>query len=237
MATSGSTNFATSRDSLIAASLRMAGAIAQGETASATLVSEAAEALNMLVKAKQADGMPLWAIKKYSVTLTATSDYTIGVSQTVNTPKPLKIIQAFLRHTSTTVDTPIIIITRQEYELLGNKSTSGNPVQLFYEPLLTTGVIHVHPVPDSTIASAYTLSIIYQRPFEDFDAAADEPDFPQEYYHAIKLGLADVMAPEHGLAIQDRQDLSRRAEKAWAEALGFGTEEGSMYIMADLRSY
>ena len=47
MATSGSTNFATNRDSLIAGALRLCGAIAQGETPSATLLSESAEALNI----------------------------------------------------------------------------------------------------------------------------------------------------------------------------------------------
>jgi hypothetical protein len=235
MATSGSTNFATSRDQLISGALRMAGAIAQGETPSATLVSEASEALNMFVKAKQADGMPLWAIKKYSVTLTATGDYTIGVGSTVNTPKPLKVIQAYLSYTASGTDVPVRIITRQEYEMLGNKTSVGYPNQVFYEPLNTTGVLHVYPVPDATVAAACTLKIIYQRPFEDFDASTDEPDFPQEYYHAIKLNLADILAPEHGLAIQDRQDLSRRALAAWQEALGFGTEEGSMYIMADVR--
>lgn len=235
MATSGSSNFATSRNELISGALRVCGAIAQGETPSATLISEAAEALNMLVKAMQADGMPLWAIKKYSVTLTATGDYTIGTGSTVNTPKPLKIIQAYLSYTSSSVDVPVRIITRQEYELLGNKTTSGYPNQICYEPLLTTGTLHVYPVPDATVAAACTLKIIYQRPFEDFDASTDEPDFPQEYYHCIKLLLADVLAPEHGLSIQDRQDLSKRAAIAKAEALGFGTEEGSMYFMADLR--
>jgi hypothetical protein len=237
MATSGSTNFSTNRDSLIAGALRIVGAIAQGETPSSTLYTETAEALNMFVKAMQADGMPLWAMKKYSITLTATADYTIGLSATVNTPKPLKIVQAYLRHTSSGTDTPLTIITRQEYELLGKKSTTGNPVQIFYEPLLTTGILHVYPVPDATVAAAYTLSIIYQRPFEDFDATADEPDFPQEYFDCIKFGLADRIAPEHGLAIQDRQDLRARAKELRMEALGFGSEEGSIYFQTDLRSY
>ena len=238
MATSGSTNFSINRDQLIAGALRIAGAISQGETPSATLYTETAEALNMFIKAMQADGMPLWATKKYAITLTTSAaDYTIGVSQTVNTPKPLKVLQAFLRNTSTNLDIPVRIITRSEYELLGNKTTTGLPVQIFYEPLLTTGVLHVYPVPDSTVASSYTLSIIYQRPFEDFDATADEPDFPQEYYDCIKFGLADRIAPEHGLAIQDRQDLRSRAKELRQEALSFGLEEGSMYIQANLQSW
>lgn len=238
MPTSGSTNFSITRDQLIAGSLRIAGAISQGETPSATLYSETAEALNMFVKAMQADGMPLWAIRKQAITLTtSTADYTIGVSQTVNTPKPLKVLQAFLHNTTSGLDIPMRIVTRSEYELLGNKTSTGMPVQIFYEPLLTTGILHVYPVPTSTIAAGYTLVIIYQRPFEDFDASADEPDFPQEYYDCIKFGLADRIAPEHGLAIQDRQDLARRAKELRQEALSFGLEEGSTFFMADIRNY
>jgi len=237
MSTSGSTDFATSRDQLISGALRMAGAIAQGETPSATLVSEAAEALNMLVKAMQADGMPLWAVKQYNVTLTATSSYTIGVGSTVNTPKPLKVIQAFLHNTATGIDIPMRIITRDEYNRLGNKTSTGQPIQCFYEPLNTTGVLHVFPVPDTYSIANCQVVLVYQRPFEDFDVSTDEPDFPQEYYHCIKLLLADVVAPEHGLSIQERQDLSKRAQIAKMDALGFGTEEGSLYFMADIRSW
>lgn len=236
MSTSGSTNFSTNRDQLISGSLRMAGAIAQGETPSATLVSEAAEALNMLVKAMQADGMPLWAIKQYSVTLTATSSYTIGVGSTVNTPKPLKVIQAFLHNTATNIDIPMRVITRDEYNRLGNKTSTGQPIQCFYEPLNTTGVLHVFPVPDTYSIANTQITLVYQRPFEDFDVSTDEPDFPQEYYHCIKLMLADTIAPEHGLSIQERQDLSKRAQNAHTDASGFGTEEGSFFIQADQRN-
>lgn len=237
MSTSGSTNFATSRNELVTGSLRVAGAIAQGETPSATLISETSEALNMLVKAMQADGMPLWAIKQYNVTLTATSSYTIGVGSTVNTPKPLKVVQAFLHNTATNIDIPMRIITRDEYNRLGNKTSTGQPIQLFYEPLNTTGVMHVFPVPDTYSIANCQVTLVYQRPFEDFDASTDEPDFPQEYYHCIKLLLADVIAPEHGLSIQERQDLSKRAQLAKMDALGFGTEEGSMFLQADVRDW
>lgn len=237
MATSGSTDFSVTRDQLIAGALRAAGAIAQGETPTATQISEAAESLNMLVKELQADGMPLWAMKQYSITLTATADYTIGVGATVNTPKPLKIVQAFLHNTSSNIDVPMRILTRDEYNRLGNKTSTGEPVQLFYEPLLTTGVIHMFPVPNTTAIANNTVTIVYQRPFEDFDAASDNPDFPQEWYNAIKFGLADLLAPEYGLPLQERQDLASRARKLRETALGFGTEEGSIFFQADKRNW
>ena len=59
MSTSGSTNFSTSRNELIAGALRIVGAVAQGETPTTAQYSEGSEALNMLCKAWMADGMPL----------------------------------------------------------------------------------------------------------------------------------------------------------------------------------
>jgi hypothetical protein len=231
MATSNSTNFATSRDSLIKGALRIAGALAQGETPTTDQYSEAAEALNMLVKTLQVDGMPLWAIKESSITLTtSTATYEIGLSKTVNIPKPLKVLNGYLHNISTSIDIPMVALTRQEYNLLGNKTASGSPVQFWYDPQNTYGVLSVFPVPD-------TVKIVYQRPFEDFDASTDEPDFPQEWYETLKFMLADRLAPEYGLSLAERQDLSRRAKEMHETVLGFGTEEGSFRFQVDSRSW
>lgn len=237
MATSGVTTFSVNRDQLISGALRAAGAIAQGETPTATQVSEAAEALNMFVKELQADGMPLWALKQYSVPLTATNTFNIGTSQTINTPKPLKVIGAFLHNTSTDLDIPMVVLTREEYNRLGNKITPGQPIQVFYEPLINYGVLHVFPLPDSYSITNCTITLVYQRPFEDFVASTDTPDFPQEWYNAIKFGLAHLLAPEYGLPLQERQDLASRARELRATALGFGTEEGSVFFGVDKRDW
>jgi hypothetical protein len=238
MPTSGSTNFSTSATNIINGALRIVGAIGQGETATTAQTNEALEALNMLVKAYEADGMPLWAIKQYSVPLTASASYyEIGLSKTVNTPKPLKVIQAFLHNNSTGLDIPMRVITRQEYNTLGNKTTTGQPIQIWYEPLNTYGILHTFPCADSTSATNCTINITYQRPFEDFDSVADEPDFPQEWFDALKYGLADRLAPEYGIAIVDRNDIRSRAIQLKTEALSFGTEEGSFFFQADRREW
>ena len=237
MATSGSTNFSITRNELIAGAYRLAGVTAQGETPTTQQYTDGAEALNMMVKAWQADGMPLWAMKQYSVTLTASTSFTIGVSQTVNTPKPLKIVQAFLHNTSTNIDIPMRILTRDEYNRLGNKTDTGQPIQIFYEPLLDTGVLYVFPKPNATAISYNTITIVYQRPFEDFDASTDNPDFPQEWYEAVKYGLALRLAGENTLSLQVRQELRQDAKDIKDLALSFGSEEGSLYLMADQRDW
>ena len=119
MSTSGSTDFASSRDIIIKGALRKVGALAQGQTPSTNDVNDAAEALNNLAKAWMADGMPLWKIVTYAFPLSASvNSYRIGLSQTVNTNKPVHIIQAFIRDTSSNVDIPLRIETLYDYNRL-----------------------------------------------------------------------------------------------------------------------
>jgi len=237
MSTSGSTDFNINRDQLIAGALRLCGVLAEGETATTEQISNGSEALNMLVKRLMADGMSLWAMKQYSVTLVnGKKDYTIGVGEEVNTAKPLRVVQAFNRSTSGSLDTPMQIVTRNEYNKLGNKTSSGNPIQIFYEPLNDKGILHVYPVPDSTVASQNTITLVYQRPFEDFDASTDTPDFPQEWLEVIKYLLATRLAGEYQTPLVIRQQLLNEAMALKESVLSMGTEEGSFYFGADVRT-
>lgn len=235
MSTSGVSTYNITRDGLIAGALRLVGAVAQGETPTATQVTEAAEALNLMVKAWEADGMPLWGLEEYDMTLTATGVYRIGSGQTIDIPKPLRVIQAW--NTTGNIDTPMRILTKSEYNMLGNKQSVGTPIQCYYDPQLNYGDLHLFPIPDATVATNYTVSFIYQRPFEDFVTSTDNPDFPQEWLEALKYGLAVRLAPEYGLPIEQRQALRAEAKEIKDVALGMGTEEGSLYFTRDFRSW
>ena len=232
MTTSGTYDFSVNRDQLITGALRLAGVIAQGETPSASQVSDAATTLNMMVKAWMADGMPLWAIRTVTITPVAGQN-----TYTYNTPKLLKPIQAWNRQTSSQVDIPMRMISRQEYNILGNKSTTGNPIQLFFNPNLDSTEIKLFPTPDSTAASSNVIYIVAQVPYQDFDSATDTPDFPQEWYEALKYGLAVRLAGEYNIDIETRKTLVAEAAAIKQEALSFGTEENSLYFMRDWRSW
>lgn len=231
MATSGTVDFTLTRDDIIKRALRLIGALAQGETPTSDQITEASIALNGLVKAWQADGMPLWAIKEYTITpILNTSSYVI-------TPKLLKVLQVWNHDTTSNVDIPMRILTRQEYNILGNKTSSGNPIQCFYDPRRDSGVLYLFPVPDSTTVAKNTIKLVYQSSFEDFDSATDTPDFPQEWYDAITYGLAVRLAPEYGLPIAERSALQKEASQIKQDALNFGLEEGSLYFSVDRRSW
>lgn len=238
MATSGSTDYSVNRDGIITRALRLIGVVAQGETPTTDQITEGAVALNGLVKAWQADGMPLWAIKATDIPLVSgQKDYTIGLGMNVNIPKPLKLLQSYNHSIISNIDIPIRIITKQEYNILGNKSSTGNPIQIYYDPQANYGVLSVFPVPSTVEQSANTIRIFYQRPFEDFDASADTPDFPQEWYDAVTYGLATRLAPEYGLSSTDRKMLWQEMTAIKQDALNFGLEEGSLFFQVDRRNW
>lgn len=244
MATSGSTNYSVTRDDIIKRALRIVGAIGQGETPSTDATSEAALALNEIVKEWQADGMQLWKYKESTaITLVAgTNSYNIGTGYTVNQVAPLKVVQAFYRTTSSNTDRPLVLLTKQEYEILGNKSTQAAISQIYYMPPgppLTEmkGVIYTYPTPDSTTASAGTLFLIGMYPIEDFDASTDNADFPSYYYNTLAWGLADQLAYEYGVPYTERSMITKKAEVHKSRAMGFDMEEGSVFLMPRWQSF
>lgn len=239
MSTSGVTTFEATRNQIIEGALRIVGAIDIGDTPTATQYSKAAEALNMLVKALAAKGMPVWAVETVGFSLTAgINTYEVG-NGTITVSKPLKILQAWNRNITSNVDIPMTILTKYDYNRLGNKTSAGNPIQLMYDlnDTILLGKISVFPTPDIVSAANQTIFFVYQRQFEDFTSGAETPDFPSEWHEALKYQLAARLADEYGMPPNDKKELRAMAMMILGEALSFGTEEGSMYLSADWRNW
>ena len=231
MTTSGTTTFDLTRDSIINAALRKLSVIAKGTAAETMDITNASEALNVMLKTFETKGMPLWAINEYTFPLTATRTYSIGVSKTLNTPAPLKIIQAYVKDTITSYSTPLNIQTHYNYNITNPQSVdTGVPVNLEYEPGNQQGSIRIWPTPDTYSVASRTITIVYQRPFEDMTTSSDAVDFPQFWLEAVIYGLASSLAPEYGIPLSDRADLRQEALYFLNEAMSFGTEEGSIYF-------
>jgi hypothetical protein len=228
MSTSGVTTWSANRDTVINSAFRKLGVLSGGSSPQTYQVTDATTALNAMVKGFQTDGMPVWALKTYSFTTQVNVPaYNIGVSQTLNTPMPLKIIQAYYNQTNS-ANVPMNVYTQHDYNLLPLATSSGTPINLYYQPLETYGVINLWPIPSD---STTTVSIVYQRPFEDMTSATDDFDFPSYWSEALIYGLAWRLAPEYGIPLQDRATMRQEAEYFHQQALSFGTEEGSLYFM------
>jgi len=227
MSTSGTTVWSLQRDAVINGALRKLAVLSGGSSPAAYELTNAAETLNAMIKGFQADGMPVWAIKKYTfTTVSGTSAYNMGNGQTLATPMPLKVLQAY-RNQTNSVNVPMNIYTNYNYNLLPLAVSSGVPINLYYQPLATTGVVNLWPIPSD---STTTITLVYQRPFEDMNASTDDFDFPPYWTEALIYGLAWRLSPEYGIPIQDRATLTKEAEYFHQQALMFGVEEGSLYL-------
>lgn len=311
MATSGSINFSVSRDDLILAAYQHVGMLGEGDTPSSSQMTEAALLLNMIVKARIADGMPAWALKRGYIlpftgassislggsvqavtsyvsttttaataaagtTLTLTSvtgisdTYNIGIWCTDNTiqwttvsgapsgltvtlatgltvgcasgarifvyqsanriVKPWRIIQVNVENVLSEASRPITAISSQEYYDLGNRTTASTPNQYMVDVQLSTTDFYIYPRMATTDE---IFSITYHRPFEDFDASTDTPDFPQEWYLALMMELAVLLGPKAGLSIEERNSNEKLWQYYLMLALSNGTPEQSFYIQPE----
>jgi hypothetical protein len=228
-ATSGQTNsWQLTSTTIITAALRKLGVIPSGGTATTNQYNDALDNLNAIIKAYQADGMPLWKISSQTFTVASgTNTYTVGPSQTINCPKPLKILQATWTPVGGT-NIPMNIYTRYDYEKLPQGSNyTSDPVDLYYQPGNTTGTIFLWPTPSN---STTQITFQFQAPYEDQIGTTNGLDFPSEWMMPLIYKLSWVMAPEYGIPPTDRDMLGKEAEYWHQYVLGMGGEEGDITI-------
>lgn len=111
---------------------------------------------------------------------------------TTKIPRPIKIIHAFIRRSND--DYVLEQYERDSYWEMSRKTWASRPTAFYYENTSSNGTFYTnYQATDFT----ETLELVYHRPIEDFDAAANNPDFPQEWYEALKYNLALRIAPEY----------------------------------------
>lgn len=236
MATSGSVNFTLNRDEAIAEALSIVGVGVEGEPIEAEDIAVASRKLNIMIKAWMAFGIKLWQRDEHTITLVASQNsYTLGQdSADVTMPRPLRIIECSRVDTDGN-ETTITGLTKEEWDSLPNKTTTGTPVNYHYDPTLTNGTLYFWQMPDATVASTYTIKIISNAPLEDMDESTNDFDFPQEWLEAISYNLAYRLAPWANLPATERALLKQDAREALDLARDYDSEDGSLFIQAEVR--
>ena len=163
------------------------------------------------------------------------TDYLVGgyVYYYTNLAPRLSRIYAGYVRSPQGFDTPIRVITRDEYNLFGVKNTPGQTVQVFYNMSWPTATLRVYPV---TNVNGYLLFLEGMFPFQVFTEPSDMPDFPEEWINAIVYGLAEEIAFRYGM---DEKRLAAVAQKAkyWRDmALGM-SQENSVYMQPEANMY
>lgn len=180
MATSGSVDWTLTSRQIITEALENLGVIGLGDTPSDTDAAKTLSVLNQMIKTWGTSG-GLWIKTEAVLTLiAATASYSLPLARRVLS----------VRRRVSNIDTPVYLMSREEYQDYPSKTATGYPFQAFFDAQRATRTLYVINVPDTATAASTTLPYTYERVIEDADALDNDPDFPQEWMEALIYGLA-----------------------------------------------
>jgi hypothetical protein len=148
--------------------------------------------------------------------------------------RPLEVIRAKRRNlaTSTYIDTPIEVVSIDEYDGITNKTSEGPVNMMAVDKQLDDIKVHLWPEPNDM---KELIHMWVKYPIQDFDAATDDWDFPRGWGNALKLNLAVQLAPEYGRKVSP--ELMRNATEAFAMANSSDMEQAPVRMVPNVRSY
>ena len=208
----------TARD-VITKAMRRVNILGAGEAPTAEEAQDALDMLNSIISEWSIDNtMTLTRVQESYALPANISAVTIGTGQTWDTEKPFFIVSAFIR--SGGFDYPIETITRDNYDAITDKSETGRPTVLFYDPGLTQqanqlGTINLHPVPDI----AYSLFITSDKGLSEFASLNSDLTFPSFYKRALIYNLAVELSLEYGRVLPGGVAAIAQQSKATIAAL------------------
>lgn len=192
----------------------------------ATSLAKCRRALNMLLKSKQVKEF-LWKLSDVTVTLTpGTQSYLVGPggAGALSRVRPLRLSYCVRRTDDIDIEVPII--SRQEYQLMPQKTQQGPVVNVYYDPQLNDGVLNVWYTGDT---SNDTIICTFADPVDLFDTNSDTPDFPDEWIEIITYLLAARLCALFQLQIP--QSVSAVVSDIYEKIENFDTDPGSIQFM------
>lgn len=124
-------------------------------------------------------------------------------------------------------EVPLTPLARDEYQDLTNKSSSGTPVQIYYDPQRSIGKLYVWPVPtDSTEQLVFSVD----RPLEVMLDSEDTFDFPGEWIEVLVYALAVRIAPEYGIPLNERLLLEKTLAGLATDLFGYNMDYTSTFL-------
>jgi len=242
--------YTVTRDQIIALALSKLGVLEVGDNPDSNAISNASMTLNLLIKQFSIEGLKLWKVSEIIVPLTSgKTSYILGGSSSdlmydsqyptvAITDRPLKCIQGFYRNNQSTppVDTPLMLVSKQEYNVLGSKASTGTANTIFYDIKALNGILYVYLTPDVNAQTNYELHLVMQMPLNDLNKASDVPDFPNEWMNCLVWSLADELALQYGVPMNARTEIAQRAAMYKDKLSDWDVEATSTFFTMDYRS-
>lgn len=180
--------------------LQYLGILASGETASTDEKNDGLASANLLLDNWSSDRlMAISELINSFATAASTQSYTIGAAQTWNMARPVAIIAAAAKLTSSggaAYVTPIKVVSAVEWTAIPDRnSTTLVPTALYYDRGFPFGKVYLSQVPAETGAVEITAWVALTQ-FADLTTAIT---FAPGYQLAFTLALAMLIAPQYNV--------------------------------------
>jgi hypothetical protein len=203
---------------IITDALNDLGAVDPSESLTADEAAHGLRRLNAMLGSWSNENLACYTTLQENFALSSgVASYTIGSGATFNTTRPLNILGGFIRNSS--IDYPLQIISREEYDRITSKTTQGLPEYLFYSPSVANGVIYLHAIPDA----AYVLYIDSTKQLQNFALLTTAVVLPEGYTRALIANLALELAPAYNRKVPEAVLAIARESKAAIKRLNSRT--------------
>lgn len=200
----------TTGQDIVYGALRLVSSATPGEPIEGT---EAGYALTVLNELLAGFSMEWGLINSTTIEsfplVVGTTSYTIGTGAAFNTVRPDTIFNQWLFDTVSGIRYPLRMLSDNQYQAIPLNTIQSIPKAIYYDDQYPLGVIYVYPTAG---LSTYQLFLESYKPIMQFTTLTTSMNLPGEYFKALKLLLADEIAPEYGFEITGQ--LAKNIDKA-----------------------
>lgn len=182
----------------ITSALRLIGVLAAGEAAEATAADSALTAASDMLDAWAAERLTIYSQTRSLCALVANQQrYTVGTGGNWAQDRPLWIDGVGYLLSDGTEYSLGKPFTRDEWQAISQKSLSGTPERIFYNPTFPLGAVDVWPKP--TDATAQIVIYAPLAPIKSVATLDTAISAPEGWAKALRYNLAIELAPEYGI--------------------------------------
>jgi hypothetical protein len=200
-------DFALTRAEICESALRKVGALALGQPPEAEDVEVATEALNLLIKEWENEGVFIWQFQTCVLSFPAGT-----IAQSLDSTFPIMGIDAAtwsLTDGSSDTDAPLEVVSYRDFLKIEDKRVIGTPEKVtlnLYGP--NQGSVNLWPIPDKDVDVTFT----GVEPSKDWDlAGSSSRQMGSNWLLALVYGVADLLGDDYGT---DAGRQARIADKA-----------------------
>ncbi len=205
---------------IIEDAMRDAGLLARGDTPTSDQLSEYLRRLCDIINLWQTQGLKLFLITDYSITLVEGQNrYQMGSGFGINIPKPLRVLQGYILESSGNSRRPLVAMSWDDWMRLSQVSGNNGMINSYFIDKQATHLdAYFWNSPDATEATN-TAHLLLQVQATNPVNLEENVSFPQEWRIALRWGLADDICtgqPEAVMArCKDKADEYRMMLEDW----------------------